>query len=528
MADRDFKDQSDPEREERATWDLGEQVEENAEHPNLISPDGAPESQDRPDSFESQRIIIDDSETTYLDSQAEDIIGSVGMDEAEPAQPEEAPGPRITESNVEIERFGPDSGSADAPTEVAEPQQPQYVAEDAGPRITESNVEIERFSDGEPVADLSTPPVPSEEPTPAPTPAPAPEPEPVPVPEPEPAPAPAPEPAWGEETETSLPKASSDATPIPHSADGGEIPRDVLERRTMPDEIHERRREFSMPESTPEPEPAPEPVPVPEPEPAPANIDDSGFPAAPAVTTTAPVAPVAPSLDDDDLEATKVRRKSLLNPEVEQDPAKEEATSSWIPREDPEAEDAASIFEEATVIPEVPSRVGARAWSFFLTLIGVLAAWYLLTDAAARMTLASGNVVATGVINPAAMIEFASGVVVAIIVLLLNIRSSLGSLIFGFLAAAAGMFFIAAPQITTDFIAPAIDWLTAFNAFGANVAHHILWTGYTGAMAASGFILFVIGLTAVFARRDGRREEEIRQQIEQLAPGTLKKGKHKK
>ena len=182
-----------------------------------------------------------------------------------------------------------------------------------------------------------------------------------------------------------------------------------------------------------------------------------------------------------------------------------------------------SLFDDATI--RMPSRTRVVILPHA---IGLPAAWYLITDAAARLTLAEGNPLATGNLNPAALAELGAGAVVAIIVIMLTIRSSLGALIFGFLTMVAGGFFLAVPTLTADFMEPAYNWLTAFNDFGGNVAHHIQWTGYTGAMLVSGLMLFVIGLTSIFARRDGRREQDIRTQIERLAPGTLKKGRRKK
>ncbi|MDO5049142.1 MAG: hypothetical protein Q4D87_04585 [Actinomycetaceae bacterium] len=351
----------------------------------------------------------------------------------------------------------------------------------------------------------------------------------------------------------------SDGLPVDEGAsvlrDDREIPRDVLERRQLPDDGYERRREVpvsTMQSSEPvESDVAPEDsdhieidyskwqeddAPAQEPpisDDAPATDDSLGTTdaavGAGALGAGAAGAAGAAATMDDDLETTKVRRQSLLNPE-EQPPTDGEATSSWHPREAAQSQDDAeiSLFDDATVVPEVPSRVGARVWSFFLTLIGLPAAWYLITDAAARLTLADGNPVATGMINPAALLELGGGAVVAIILILLTIRSSLGALIFGFLAAVAGGFFLAVPQRTADFMEPAYNWLTAFNDFGGNVAHHIQWTGYTGAMLIAGLMFFVFGLAAIFARRDGRREQDIRAQIERMAPGTLKKGRRKK
>lgn len=468
MADRNFNDPNETDEAQRPTWDLGGQVEDGAQHPDLIDPASEPAPSDPLEADGTldagdEDLTIDEGAAVFGDDQPEDIVGSTG----------------------------------------------EEVLEDVEAKTTVAPV-APRGADTESETVASAQPVVTHQPEPIPTPEPA--------------------PAWEGQTETSLPKATDTANSIPHvAASGNDIPRDVLERRQAPEDEYERMREVpSFPDVEPEAaadptgEPAGAPAAEPASEPA-APIAQPDTELAAGLGAAAGVAAVAAGADaEDDIEATKVRRKSLLRPEVAEK-EEPEATSSWIPREPVELNDTQSIFEEATVVPEVPSRVGARVWSFFLTLIGVPAAWYLLTDSAARLTLAQDNPVATGVINPAALIELGAGVIVAILVVMLTIRSSLGALIFGILAMAGGIFFLAAPAVTADFMEPAYNWLTAFNAFGGNVAHHIQWTGYTGVMAVSGLILFIIGLTSIFARRDGRREQEIRTQIEQLAPGTLKK-----
>ena len=480
MADRNFDDPNETDEAQRPTWDLGGQVEDEAQPPDLIDPASEPAPSDPLEADSTldagnEDLTIDEGAAVFGDDQPEDIVGSAGDEVLE---------------------------DVEAKTTVA-----PVVPRDA-------DTESETAAPAEPVATHQPDPVPAPEPVAA----------------PEPTPAPEPAPAWEGQTETSLPKATDTANSIPHvAASGNDIPRDVLERRQTPEDEYERMREVPAfpdvePEAVADPagEPAGAPVAEQASEPA-APIAQPDTELAAGLGAAAGVAAVTAGADaEDDIEATKVRRKSLLRPEVTET-EEPEATSSWIPREPVELNDTQSIFEEATVVPEVPSRVGARVWSFFLTLIGVPAAWYLLTDSAARLTLAQDNPVATGVINPAALIELGAGVIVAILVVMVTIRSSLGALIFGILAMAGGIFFLAAPAVTADFMEPAYNWLTAFNAFGGNVAHHIQWTGYTGVMAVSGLILFIIGLTSIFARRDGRREQEIRTQIEQLAPGTLKK-----
>lgn len=579
MADRKFDDPNDADEEQRPTWDLGGQVEEDAEHPDLIDPVSEPAPADPLEADSTldagaEELTIDEGAAVFGDDQPEDIIGSADDEVLEDVEPKTtvAPFASIDEGATgEVAASSAQSAAEEnqpAPAPEATPE-PETVVESVPTPAPEPFVEPESEPAPAPEPESKTKPAP--EPVFEPEPAPAPEPEPVeesvptPAPEPviEPEPAPEPEsvikpepelepaqapepvaepepapesaspaaPAWEAHTETSLPKATDTTSTIPHvAASGNDIPRDVLERRQSPGDEYERMREVpAIPEVTPEAaadsvvEPVTEPGEEPAPEAtAPPAQPDSALATAVAGAGAGAAVAAASADAEDDIEATKVRRKSLLRPEVAET-EEPESSSSWIPREPVELSDTQSIFEEATVVPEVPSRVGARVWSFFLTLIGVPTAWYLLTDAAARLTLAQGNPVATGMINPAALIELGVGVIVAIIVIMLTIRSSLGALIFGVLAMVGGIFFLAAPAGTADFMEPTYNWLTAFNTFGGNVAHHIQWTGYTGVMAASGLILFIIGLTSIFARRDGRREQEIRTQIEQLAPGTLKK-----
>lgn len=569
MADRNVNDPNDPQNDaaERATWDLGDQVERTDERTNLIDPDP-----------QAEQFGGDESDPTLSDA---------GVDTQ-----------ALADDDLRIDEGAATFGSDDTQDIIGGPddfQESDQAAEFPEPARFEREID-------EPVAGHAPESAVSPEPEPAAYPEPEPVVSPEPVEEPEPVAAPVEEPEpLVEPAETSKYEPAEVAdeprtrTGIPHVAAAGEgdqeIPRDVLERRLGNDDDYERRRDIDLSKLNPEPEKPAVPTSYEgdgddlsntndfdtdddldnakresDTEAATYSADDEeieidyskyqedddpevkytreeiraedarpGAPADPALAAAAGAGvAAAASDDDDDLESTKVRRQSLLardtrnEDETTTQPA--EATAAWRPRESAptEAEIDASIFDEATVVPEVPSRVGARIWSFFLTLLGFPVAWYLITDAAARLTLAEGNTMSTGIINPLALGELGAGAIVAIILILLTIRSSLGAIIFGFLFMVAGGFFLAVPTMTAEFMDPAYKWLIAFNDFGGNVAHHIQWTGYTGTLAVAGLMLFVIGLTSMFARRDGRREQDIKAQIERMAPGTLKKGRRKK
>lgn len=294
-------------------------------------------------------------------------------------------------------------------------------------------------------------------------------------------------------------RAEVEPATYPLLADEGEAvsdpdaPRDVLARRDLPAEPTERR-EYDLSRLNPEPvDPQP-----------PLDRERSVW-------------------DEPEDEATTVQRQSLLSPDPVDETvvAAPATTTSWQPVEEKPHTTDHALFEESSVVPDVPSRASARMWSFLLTLLLVPAAWYLLSDAAARLTLADGNAFETGVINPAALLEMAGGLVLVIVILAYLVRSSLGALIWGFVLTAVGATFLAVPTMVKDYLAPAQEWLHNWNAFGGNVAHHIEATGFTGILLISGVVLFALGSVAILARRDGRREAEIRAQIERLAPGTF-------
>lgn len=329
--------------------------------------------------------------------------------------------------------------------------------------------------------------------------------------------------ADADQTEDSAPRVEPTGMPFytePHATEQ-DIPHDVLERREQPEKDYQPRRDFDLSRLDPQAATDRDATPVDPLDPRDENPGET------VVATTVGAglagAPGAvASIDDDDVESTKIRRQSLLNREEEVEAA--EATAAWRPRESPtEREMDSAILDEATVVPELPSHAAPRIWSFFLSLLAIPIAWYLLSDAAARLTLATGNPMDTGVINPAALIELGGGLIVAIIVIALAARSSLGAIVFGFITAVGGVFFLAVPTLTEQQLEPVKNWLISWNDFGSNVAHHLMWTGYTGTIFMAGLLLFVIGITSKSARRAGRKEEEIRTQIERMAPGTLKK-----
>ena len=222
--------------------------------------------------------------------------------------------------------------------------------------------------------------------------------------------------------------------------------------------------------------------------------------------------------EPDPVSDTAVRRTSLLRPtdaeEIHEAPAvvpvaapipDDDRADSYGP-EDPD------LFAGATY-DKVPSRAGAHAWSLVTILLAPIA-WYLISDAGARMTLPDGAAWEIGTMNLAAIGELAAGLLVALVIMLAARASWLGVFVTGILLAIVGGAFIFAPAWTKDFIEPAQEWLRAFNpGLGGNIAHHLEWDGATGRIFVIGLGLILVAMVSHFARRRGRDEEKIRNAI---------------
>ncbi|MGO3795851.1 MAG: hypothetical protein ACTJGR_01855 [Pauljensenia sp.] len=281
---------------------------------------------------------------------------------------------------------------------------------------------------------------------------------------------------------------------------------------------------------------------------APVTLPDTSAEADPAAAGTAtaqrgsimptpvePDGPVAPhahgegsdgEVGDDDLDQTRVHRRSFVSPQEasEEDPGE----AQWRPRSSTEEDGSHSattprslddaLFEGATVVPEVPSRAGAHVWSLILTLLLVPLAWYLLADAGARMTLATDNPMTTGVLNPAALAELAGGIILVVLIAVLARHSSLGAHVIGIVVTVLGLPWVVAPGASARLVLPAMEWLDQWNAFGANLAHHVQSSGYSGRLLLAGVVLLLLGWTSHRVRRAGRDEEVLRAEVERVNP----------
>ena len=227
--------------------------------------------------------------------------------------------------------------------------------------------------------------------------------------------------------------------------------------------------------------------------------------------------------DQDQAEAERPRRRSLLNADDdERDAATLAAIASANRDRSENTKEPAGlddeIFSAAPVITEMPSRRGAHFLSLVLFLVLTPLGWYLASDAGARMTLADGAPMYSGVASILALGELLGAIVVAVILFATARRSSLGTWIMGVATLIVGLPWVLAPGITASTLLASLNALSASSSLGANLSHHLQASGYSGRFAILGIVLMGVGYLSHSARRTGRAEEALRTSIEAVNP----------
>ena len=176
------------------------------------------------------------------------------------------------------------------------------------------------------------------------------------------------------------------------------------------------------------------------------------------------------------------------------------------------------LLAEASVLPTLPSRAGARWLSGVVTTLLLPIVWYLLSDSAARLAFAVGNPWESGIINPAALIELGGGLLILVLVAVIAAQSSLGAIISGGLLILVGLPFLAVPAYTDQFISRFLEGFRESSAFGGNVVGCLELTGFTGVLVVAGTLLLGLGIALASVRKAGRREEATRAMVVEVNP----------
>ncbi|QRV02090.1 hypothetical protein JTE88_08455 [Arcanobacterium phocisimile] len=195
-------------------------------------------------------------------------------------------------------------------------------------------------------------------------------------------------------------------------------------------------------------------------------------------------------------EAATPQRKSVMPVEENDEPAFAPSREDW-------GADPGEIGE----ITEIPEEPKGRGWihtgSFFLTLLLMPLAWYLISDAGARLYLVEKNPWDAQAFAFFPFIELLGGLITLAALWLTARASSLGAQFWGAIVTIAGMVALIVPSLGHK----GINWLDAqigdFNAFTGNVIHHLELDLGTGRVVILGFLLFMTGVATHAARRRG-------------------------
>lgn len=153
------------------------------------------------------------------------------------------------------------------------------------------------------------------------------------------------------------------------------------------------------------------------------------------------------------------------------------------------------------------SRAAAHWWTILISLVFIPVAWYLVTDAGARIEwfLSQGQPVTV-----AAYFELGLGLLAVFIFLLAARWSSVGSIVMGSIFLALGIAFLIFPAEGTNLLTQSTEYFGRLGQFGINVVEHLSETLTTGRMTLYGLTLIMVGVVSHGARRQGRREERTK------------------
>ncbi|QOX81765.1 hypothetical protein H8R18_08650 [Nanchangia anserum] len=206
------------------------------------------------------------------------------------------------------------------------------------------------------------------------------------------------------------------------------------------------------------------------------------------------------------------------SPRDDNAPATEPADPAPAPARERYTLDEA-IFDGATALPSIPSRVPAHIWSVLLTLILTPVAWFFACDGVARLLPGTLTEVAPRIHNVAGLLEIAAAALVMFLLVLLARWSSLGSFVWGIVSLVAGVAFFVVQGLALNVIGSLNHLLQAMrgvNGFFSNVAHHLAFSLTGGIIVLAGVVLIALGFVSHGARRKGRRDYLARRAIDSL------------
>lgn len=164
-------------------------------------------------------------------------------------------------------------------------------------------------------------------------------------------------------------------------------------------------------------------------------------------------------------------------------------------------EDAAEDIEPLPARPK--GRGAAHTGIFFLTLILIPVAWYLISDAGIRLSLVENNPWETGSVKITYLLELVAGIIVAGFVIFNARISTLGGQLWGAVLGIAGLVALFIPKTAKHLIDGLDRAIGSHSAFTANIVHHLNLDLGSGRIAVFGFAVFIAAFAAHCARRRG-------------------------
>ncbi len=153
-------------------------------------------------------------------------------------------------------------------------------------------------------------------------------------------------------------------------------------------------------------------------------------------------------------------------------------------------------------VPAAPKkRAPAHVGVLFATILLVPPAWYVVSDAHARLVAAYKD----SSVNFAGAGELVGGLAILALIWFLARASSLGAAFTGWIVAAFGALGLALPHWTERSILDPISQRLAGNGFTRNVANLLAYDMLTGLMFVFGGVLILTGAVSHWARRRGHK-----------------------
>ncbi|QPK94108.1 hypothetical protein HCQ94_05990 [Actinomyces sp. zg-332] len=221
-------------------------------------------------------------------------------------------------------------------------------------------------------------------------------------------------------------------------------------------------------------------------------------------------------IEINEVETTMIRRRSLMGEsrqKIEEGYDDTHVRLAWQPlkqeEEKTEEEKLETILEGATVYPTLPSRAAAHWWSLFLAILLLPISWFFLNHGMARLTMTEYTTASVTL----GTLEVLGATVALLIFLFSSQFSSLGAFVMGTITTVIAIPFIFFPSETDKYFAPIHERAVNMHGITEKIFNYFSENAYTGALFYFGLMLIFVGFIAHTARRQGRREQQIRNDL---------------